>query len=465
MGSVRRNLVEHGKSGRSTTLSLNESMCETVVTQVIERVRASGYEEAVCSELREHFARLPARYTLNIDVQRHDDVLLHMRLLQEALEADVSSCKSPSGLFPLPAINVRKVQLGNGSPQLEAEDIHSDNEHGSRWKGIPIPKIPKPAFGSGGNLTGLLTGSPARIHPSVRHVRSQSRGTSRSTPPSTGNSPIPRPMFGSFTNLVDMDDEECSSGHEDSNSTYGYEVTFASSDRHGLLKYFTSALSSSSLELNIKEAHVFSTTNGMALEVFVVEGWPGDEPEELRQAVLSALSSKLNDMSTNKGGLDADSQLRAVAEAIAYEDWAVDYNNLVIGERLGGGSSGRLYRGKYLSQDVAIKIILLDEEHAEPDVGTSSAKSATKLLQIFKQEVSIMRLVRHKNLVQFIGACASWPKLCIVTELMAGGSVRDLLESRACGLEISTAVKVLRDAARGMDFLHRSLQAAYFLFL
>lgn len=26
-----------------------------------------------------------------------------------------------------------------------------------------------------------------------------------------------------------------------------------------------------------KEAHVFSTTDGMALEVFVVEGWHGDE--------------------------------------------------------------------------------------------------------------------------------------------------------------------------------------------
>ena len=31
------------------------------------------------------------------------------------------------------------------------------------------------------------------------------------------------------------------------------------------------------------------------------------------------------------------------------------------------------------------------------------------------------RLVRHKNVVQFIGACSKWPQLCIVTELMAGG--------------------------------------------
>ncbi len=31
------------------------------------------------------------------------------------------------------------------------------------------------------------------------------------------------------------------------------------------------------LFLHVQEAHVFSTTDGMALEVFVVEGWDGDD--------------------------------------------------------------------------------------------------------------------------------------------------------------------------------------------
>jgi serine/threonine protein kinase len=42
-----------------------------------------------------------------------------------------------------------------------------------------------------------------------------------------------------------------------------------------------------------------------------------------------------------------------------------------------------------------------------------------------------------------------------VTELMSGGSVRDVLEFQMGGLDIPSAVKVLRDAARGMDFLHK----------
>lgn len=38
-----------------------------------------------------------------------------------------------------------------------------------------------------------------------------------------------------------------------------------------------------------------------------------------------------------------------------------------------------------------------------------------------------MRKVRHKNVVQFIGACTRKPNLCIVFEYMSGGSVYDYI--------------------------------------
>lgn len=63
--------------------------------------------------------------------------------------------------------------------------------------------------------------------------------------------------------------------------------------------------------------------------------------------------------------------------------------------------------------------------------------------------------MRHKNIVQFIGACSKWPKLYIVTELMSGGSVRDTLQNLGSGLDLPSALRVLRDAARGLDFMHR----------
>ena len=38
-----------------------------------------------------------------------------------------------------------------------------------------------------------------------------------------------------------------------------------------------------------------------------------------------------------------------------------------------------------------------------------------------------MRKVRHRNVVQFIGACTRKPNLCIVFEFMSGGSVYDYM--------------------------------------
>lgn len=42
-----------------------------------------------------------------------------------------------------------------------------------------------------------------------------------------------------------------------------------------------------------------------------------------------------------------------------------------------------------------------------------------------------MRKVRHKNVVQFIGACTRKPNLCIVVEYMPGGSVYDYMRKVA----------------------------------
>ncbi len=46
-----------------------------------------------------------------------------------------------------------------------------------------------------------------------------------------------------------------------------------------------------------------------------------------------------------------------------------------------------------------------------------------------------MRKVRHKNVVQFIGACTRKPNLCIVVEYMPGGSVYDYMRKVTAGAD------------------------------
>jgi len=65
---------------------------------------------------------------------------------------------------------------------------------------------------------------------------------------------------------------------------------------------------------------------------------------------------------------------------------------LHIGEKLGAGSTGQLFKGKYLSQEVAIKIIEIDDcNGGGTDGDTHRSAPAAERLQIYKQEISIMR--------------------------------------------------------------------------
>ena len=68
---------------------------------------------------------------------------------------------------------------------------------------------------------------------------------------------------------------------------------------------------------------------------------------------------------------------------------------LQIGEQLGIGSTGRLVKGKYLSQDVAIKIIEIGDSSASGSDKDHQTALAAERLQIYKQEISIMRWECH----------------------------------------------------------------------
>ncbi|KAM2008949.1 hypothetical protein ACFX16_003790 [Malus domestica] len=123
--------------------------------------------------------------------------------------------------------------------------------------------------------------------------------------------------------------------------------------------------------------------------------------------------------------------------------WELDPRQLKFGNKVASGSCGDLYKGTYCTQEVAIKV--LKPECVNPD-----------MLKDFAQEVYIMRKVRHKNVVQFIGACTKHPSLCIVTEYMSGGSVYDYLHKQKGVFKLPSLLKVAIDVSKGMTYLHQN---------
>lgn len=131
----------------------------------------------------------------------------------------------------------------------------------------------------------------------------------------------------------------------------------------------------------------------------------------------------------------------------SYDHWAIDLRKLNMGPAFAQGAFGKLYRGTYNAEDVAIK--LLERPENDPERG--------KLMeQQFQQEVMMLANLKHPNIVRFIGASRKQMVWCIVTEYAKGGSVRQSLAKRQNNRTIPAriAVKQALDVARGMEYVH-----------
>ncbi|CAI9773140.1 unnamed protein product [Fraxinus pennsylvanica] len=130
-----------------------------------------------------------------------------------------------------------------------------------------------------------------------------------------------------------------------------------------------------------------------------------------------------------------DPVLSGVAE-ILWED-------LQIGERIGIGSYGEVYRAEWNGTEVAVKKFM------NQDI------SGVALAQ-FRCEVEIMLRLRHPNVVLFMGAVTRPPNLSILTEFLPRGSLFKLLHRQNIQIDEKRRIKMALDVARGMNYLHTS---------
>ncbi|GJM97042.1 hypothetical protein PR202_ga13937 [Eleusine coracana subsp. coracana] len=122
----------------------------------------------------------------------------------------------------------------------------------------------------------------------------------------------------------------------------------------------------------------------------------------------------------------------------------VDPKTLYVGDKIGEGAHGKVYKGKYGDQIVAIKVL---------NRGSTLEEKAT-LEARFIREVNMMCKVKHENLVKFIGACKE-PLMVIVSELLPGMSLKNYLNSiRPNQLDTHTAISYALDIAHAMECLH-----------
>ncbi|KAI3877059.1 hypothetical protein MKW92_019610 [Papaver armeniacum] len=124
-------------------------------------------------------------------------------------------------------------------------------------------------------------------------------------------------------------------------------------------------------------------------------------------------------------------------------EWEIPWEDIQIGERIGIGSYGEVYRADWNGTEVAVK------KFFDQDFSGDA-------LEQLKCEVRIMLRLRHPNVVLFMGAVTRPPNLSILTEFLPRGSLCRLLHRPNIQLEEKRRLRMALDVAKGMNYLHTS---------
>ncbi|XP_022754663.1 serine/threonine-protein kinase EDR1-like [Durio zibethinus] len=158
-----------------------------------------------------------------------------------------------------------------------------------------------------------------------------------------------------------------------------------------------------------------------------------------KESALELIETKDSDLHLASNGHSEKiyPMLREVSE------WEIPWEDLQIGERIGIGSYGEVYRADWNGTEVAVKKFL-DQDF-----------SGDALVQ-FKFEVEIMLRLRHPNVVLFMGAVTRSPHFSILTEFLPRGSLYKLLHRPNHQLDEKRRMRMALDVAKGMNYLHTS---------
>ncbi|KAK9080095.1 hypothetical protein SSX86_001770 [Deinandra increscens subsp. villosa] len=126
---------------------------------------------------------------------------------------------------------------------------------------------------------------------------------------------------------------------------------------------------------------------------------------------------------------------------VIFKDTEMGVENYHVIELVGEGSFGKVYKGrrKFTGQTVAMKFIL---KHGKSE----------KDIQNLRQEIEILRKLKHENIIQMLDSFESPQEFCVVTEF-AQGELFEILEDDKC-LPEDEVQKIAKQLVRALHYLH-----------
>ncbi|XP_071537486.1 uncharacterized protein [Panulirus ornatus] len=156
-------------------------------------------------------------------------------------------------------------------------------------------------------------------------------------------------------------------------------------------------------------------------------GFEEEEPVEVRVPPLVLEERRDSGSSTTQTATSHD----------PLAEWSISWDQLRFGHVLRRGSTTNIYRGRW---------------HGDVMIHTFDGSDPTTERR-FWELVSSLSMIRHENIVLFMGACMVPPNLAIVTGVRRGMSLHQHTTSRG-SIPYPSRVNIARQVAQAMSYLH-----------
>ena len=122
----------------------------------------------------------------------------------------------------------------------------------------------------------------------------------------------------------------------------------------------------------------------------------------------------------------------------------IDDIDLELGEKIGHGGFGAVYRAEWLSRDDTVAVKKLHPTCLDEDGERT-----------FFKELLFLNRIRYPHIISFYGACVEKEKYALVMEYMPLGSLYKILHNENVEITWPERLSIALQAAKGVNYLHR----------
>ncbi|VIO91502.1 Uncharacterized protein BM_BM7313 [Brugia malayi] len=167
---------------------------------------------------------------------------------------------------------------------------------------------------------------------------------------------------------------------------------------------------------------------------------------------FNSLKELIDAYVSSKKPINPEIKTSQLIRPIARQSWEFLHENIILKDMLGEGQFGEVRAGEAIIDGKKIPVAVKIAKTIKDKKNIQQAKEKIKEMM---HEARLMRYFDHENVVKIHGVAVCREPLMIIIELVNGGCLSDVLESRKGNIDEDEKIENMSlGSARGLEYIH-----------